>query len=43
MTYVSHESDCALEDYQLCRGLCFVVTAISKGNCLLQIHMQGRY
>jgi len=43
MTYVSHKSECALEGYQWCRGLCFVVIGISKGKCLLEILMQGRH
>jgi hypothetical protein len=35
--YVSRESDCALEGYQWCGGLCFIFAAISEGNCPPQI------
>jgi len=42
MTYLSHESECALEGCRWWGGLCFVAAAISEGNCPLQIPTLGR-
>jgi hypothetical protein len=41
MTYVSRESECALEGYQWSRGLRFAVAAISEGNYPPQILTQA--
>jgi hypothetical protein len=43
MTYVSLESECALEGYRWCLGLCPVAAAVSEGNCPPQIPTPGRY